>query len=314
MIVGCSDTGAEKGADKEQTLTTGQSSSEWWIEYGQNGYVFQIRADGENSATRVRKLPSPARGRYRTTKLSPDGKRWAYVSAKDGDAELWVCDLDGSNAKKLTNNNAIDNMPNWLPDGKGLIFGSTRTGVWQIWRMREDGTNFIQPTHHVNGAWEPRVSPKGDRVAYLIKKRQKRISKIPEYDLGIVSINGKGHEIIIRGQRILDHAWRPTGDTLAYGVPGQMIIYDHKRMESIRTFQLEKIDENLKYHGASHLSWRPDGKAIVSKIYFLGGRGGESPPIPGDHEIFILPITGTEKDVRILRFGAGAIPIRWIQK
>ena len=307
-------TGAEKGADKEQTSTTGQSSSEWWIEYGQNGDVFQIRADGKKSATRVRRMPPPARRRYRTTKLSPDGKRWAYISAKDGDAEIWVCDLEGSNAKTLTNNNAIDNMPNWLPDGKGLIFGSTRTGVWQIWRMDEDGRNAIQLTHHVNGAWCPEISPKGDRVAYLIKKRKERVSKAPEYDLGVVSVDGKGHEIIIRGQRILSHVWGPTGNTLAYSVPGQMIIYDHKRRESIRTFQFKKIDENLEFHGASYLSWRPDGKAIVSKIHFLGGLGGEGPPILGDHEIFILPITGTEKDVRILSFGAGVIPIRWIQK
>ena len=46
-------TGAEKGADKEQTSTTGQTSSEWWIEYGQNGDIFQIRADGKKSATWV---------------------------------------------------------------------------------------------------------------------------------------------------------------------------------------------------------------------------------------------------------------------
>jgi hypothetical protein len=44
----------------------------------------------------------------------------AYCSDQDGDFEIWVMNVDGSNQQKLTDNNAMDISPAWSPDGSPI--------------------------------------------------------------------------------------------------------------------------------------------------------------------------------------------------
>ena len=46
---------------------------------------------------------------------SPDGTRIAFVSRRDGDAEIYVLDADGSGVKRLTSDPANDRSPVWSP-------------------------------------------------------------------------------------------------------------------------------------------------------------------------------------------------------
>ena len=49
---------------------------------------------------------------------SPDGKRIAWVSTRDGNQDIYTVDADGKDVKRLTNDPAPDNNPSWSPDGK----------------------------------------------------------------------------------------------------------------------------------------------------------------------------------------------------
>ena len=44
---------------------------------------------------------------------SPNGRRIAFVSYLDGDAEIFVMDADGANQTRITNNDAEDTSPSW---------------------------------------------------------------------------------------------------------------------------------------------------------------------------------------------------------
>ena len=46
---------------------------------------------------------------------SPDGKRIAFSSNREGNHEIYVMNADGSDQKRLTNNNAEDWGPVWMP-------------------------------------------------------------------------------------------------------------------------------------------------------------------------------------------------------
>jgi len=69
------------------------------------------------------------------------GQRVAFMSARDGNWEVYATNMDGSGFKRLTENAAQDGLPTWSPDGKSIAFVSNRGGVWAIWVMNADGSN-----------------------------------------------------------------------------------------------------------------------------------------------------------------------------
>lgn len=72
---------------------------------------------------------------------SPDGKKVAFMSLRDGNWEIYVMNMDGSGVMRLTNDGASDGLPIWSPDGQAIAFASDRDGEWAIWAMNPDGSN-----------------------------------------------------------------------------------------------------------------------------------------------------------------------------
>ncbi len=58
--------------------------------------------------------------------FSYDGKQIAFVSWRDGNAEIYVMQADGSNARRITDHPAYDNYPVFSPDGTQIAFQSNR--------------------------------------------------------------------------------------------------------------------------------------------------------------------------------------------
>jgi dipeptidyl aminopeptidase/acylaminoacyl peptidase len=60
---------------------------------------------------------------------APDGKRFAFLSTKDGGSQVWIADFDGTTAKvtevhKLTSIATEASGELWSPDGKNILFAS----------------------------------------------------------------------------------------------------------------------------------------------------------------------------------------------
>ena len=70
---------------------------------------------------------------------SPDGRRIAFDSDRDGNIEVYVMDADGANPRRLTDHDASDGFPSWSPDGRRIAFGSNRDGNWEVYAMDADG-------------------------------------------------------------------------------------------------------------------------------------------------------------------------------
>ena len=58
--------------------------------------------------------------------FSNDGTRIAFTSWRDGNAEIYVMDPDGSHVRRVTNHPAFDNYPVFSPDGTQMAFQSNR--------------------------------------------------------------------------------------------------------------------------------------------------------------------------------------------
>ncbi len=84
---------------------------------------------------------------YRLTNHQSDtapagsGSRVAFMSARDGNWEVYAINMDGSGLKRLTNNGSQDGLPTWSPDGNSIAFVSDRSGAWAIWVMNANGSN-----------------------------------------------------------------------------------------------------------------------------------------------------------------------------
>ncbi len=78
---------------------------------------------------------------------SPDGSRIAFISTRDGDAEVYVMNDDGTEQTRLTHTSAGEGRPQWSPDGSRISFISDRDGNVDLFVMNADGTG---PTNLTN--------------------------------------------------------------------------------------------------------------------------------------------------------------------
>ena len=71
---------------------------------------------------------------------------WQTNAPAGGEDEIYLADIDGSNARNLTNAPGNDGHPWFSRDGKWLVFESDRSGNWEIWRMNLEGGELRQLT------------------------------------------------------------------------------------------------------------------------------------------------------------------------
>jgi dipeptidyl aminopeptidase/acylaminoacyl peptidase len=104
--------------------------------------------------------------------FAPDGRRIAFVVTEHdlqkgkSNAEIYVMDADGKNLKQMTNNPAADNHPRWSPDGKSILFVSTRNNDSQAWLIAADGGEARQLTNISTGVGDPIWLPDGKHLIF----------------------------------------------------------------------------------------------------------------------------------------------------
>jgi serine/threonine protein kinase/Tol biopolymer transport system component len=71
-------------------------------------------------------------------RLSPQGDRIA-LQINNGISDTWVLDLARGTRTRLTFGPIFNNLPEWSPDGKWIVYASTRNGRYQLFRKPADG-------------------------------------------------------------------------------------------------------------------------------------------------------------------------------
>ena len=91
------------------------------------------RLDLRASPPVARKLVTSSRDQLGPS-ISPDGRKIAFHSTRSGVSEIWVCDVDGSSAQKVTDfRHPSTGTPRWSPDGKLIAFDSRVGGEATVW-------------------------------------------------------------------------------------------------------------------------------------------------------------------------------------
>ncbi len=97
---------------------------------------------------------------------SPDGSQIAFVSDRDGNAEIYLVDADGSNPRRLTTTAQAEDQPAWTPNGTQIVYQSISAGTIDIWIMNADGSSQRQLTAGTGANQDPSVSPDGQTIAF----------------------------------------------------------------------------------------------------------------------------------------------------
>jgi len=108
--------------------------------------VYTMDADGSN----VQRLTD--QGYAVSPAWSPNGQflvvSWMrkYGPGAPGAQDIYIMDIASKQWVQLTHDGGRNDFPYWSPDGRHIIFQSSRAGSLQIWTMLAAGTNQKQLT------------------------------------------------------------------------------------------------------------------------------------------------------------------------
>ena len=126
--------------------------------------------------------------------VGPDKSvRMAY-STSVFDDNVWRLDLThGSKAKPVVASMARDWSPQFSPDGNRMAFSSDRSGSFEIWVSRADGSLPVQLTSLGGGVVEsPRWSPDGKRIAFAALVERSAANFTPKINRHVYVVESDG--------------------------------------------------------------------------------------------------------------------------
>ena len=277
------------------------------------GYAFNYGIHADLSSDRLRLVYSSCE--YRTEEVG-----WPARSDRERDHyhyEIATVALDGSEPKRITENNHIDHYPVWSPDMTHIAFlaGDDYMGGVEVLRVaRSDGSHqregvaidpasltpplFVPP--YVVTSLPPLWSPDGEHIAFFGYKPPREWPYEWPYDVpwGLYTVRSDGTGLT----RISEHtgaaSWSPDGRHIAVArIEGEEVVLSIIAPDGSEPRRLIKITDRetsfadpraVGRFGRGSLgpvSWSPDGRHIlyvcevgICVVNLDGDLVGQSPP------------------------------------
>jgi Tol biopolymer transport system component len=109
-------------------------------------------------------LVLPSTRQDHSVRLSPDGKKLAFVSDRSGAWEIWIADRDGRNSRQVTRfGGPLAGSVGWSPDSRSIAFDARPRGhsaiylatepEWEVRRWAENAFEEKMPSWSADGRW-----------------------------------------------------------------------------------------------------------------------------------------------------------------
>lgn len=139
---------------------------------------------------------------------APTTAKIVFGASREGNRDLYLMNIDGSEQINITNHPADDIYGAWSPTGEQILFASDRDKGYDLYLMDADGQNprpvFRKSAHREAPTW----SPDGKQIAYIRRDLGKQF-------IYIATSEGKDEERVAMGG---SPAWSPDATEIAYTV------------------------------------------------------------------------------------------------
>jgi Tol biopolymer transport system component/DNA-binding SARP family transcriptional activator len=251
------------------------------------GRRIEVRAAEGGPSTTLAEVEQP-----HSFAWSPDGSRIAYVLGNAAfvyapnaigniaPSAIWTVSASGGSPKPLTDAASLNTSPVWLPDGRSLLFISSRDGSRDVYRVGIDrsGTSTGPPTRLTTGLSLHTIdlSHDGGQLVYADFTEYANLATLPIPAAGPVSA-ATAEPLTSGHQSIEGMAVSPDGRWLAFDSDrgGHQAIYLMPRTGGEP--ELLSPDSGDDFMPA----WSPDGRELA----YYGFRGGR-------RRLFVIPAIG----------------------
>ena len=191
----------------------------------------------------------------------------AFESDRDGFAEIYTMNPDGSSQSRVTQDELVNIRPSFAPDGLTIAFAqSTDEGTDDIFVVAPDGSGETNLTESGDLESDPSWAPDATRIAFVIN---------PDGNGGIAVINADGSDFryVFRGSVAGRPAWSPDGLHLAFVSQGEIMVMSANGGDAAPIYPSD----------GHNPAWSPDGARIAF----------DSPSQPDGPGIFVMAVDGS---------------------
>jgi Tol biopolymer transport system component len=247
----------------------------------------------------------------RDHEVSPDGEWIAFTEAGVRE-DLFVARARGTEYRRLTDDGFRDRGPGWSPDASRIAFYSDRSGTYDLWMVRPDGSGLVPVTSKLGTPGFPVWSPDATSIAFGYERWHIVNPAVPS------QTSPPAMPVISANEDYFPTSWSPAGDRLA----GQIRSADGWTMSvgiySLATQQFTRVPGDLvRTHQWVYPLWladsrrllvrRPDGIVLVDAetgagrmlVTVAGDMIGHSVGLSRDNRWITYTETATEGDIWI---------------
>lgn len=207
--------------------------------------------------------------------LSPDGKRLAFASNRNGSWDIYIMAVDGGQPVQVTSDAAHELSPSWSPDGQALVYSrmSPNADRWEIWTtdlQQREARQFL--TYGLFPEWHPIE----DKI--IFQRARDRANRF--FSIWTVEYNGeeasRPTEVAASNvAALVNPSWSPDGRFLAFSAvfnPTEKQFGERPDFADVWIMEASgKAKTNLTGGWYVNLSptWGPD-----NEVFFVSDRNG----------------------------------------